>query len=354
MDDTSTIIIKSDIKDEKWLEFIHKCPQKEIFQTPYIRDVFEKTVNHKPFCYFALDENEHVIGSLLAYTIRERVPLSFFSRRVIVEGGPLFLENREGRIAARLLVEKFHKDMRKHAIFAEIRNHRPTENLDFAFKNVNYKYIARNNILIDLKEGEESVWRNMQRRKASKIKQAKKRGVTFKEVEEKSEVKELYQILSETYKRVRVPLEDESLFIAIFDELTPKRLAYLLITRLEGKTIGGIIPLTYEGTIYAWFMAGLREFSSYYHQNDYIVWELLRWGCSNNYEIFDFGGDIDPDKPSGIRDFKLQFGGKLSDYPRYQSVINPYYYRISQIGYSLYNKYYSGLRKKIMSEKKKQ
>ncbi|MHA2051972.1 MAG: lipid II:glycine glycyltransferase FemX [Candidatus Hodarchaeales archaeon] len=350
MEDNPEITIISQVEIKEWLEFIQRCTQKEIFQTPYFKDVINRTKNHKAHCFFAIDDKERIVGSLLAYTIQEDVPFQFLSRRVIVEGGPLFLDDKAGKQAAKLLVEHFHEEMKKHAIFAEIRNHRPTYELDFCFHNLKFKYIEHQNILIDIREGEELIWRNLHRRKSGKIKQAIKRGVTCKRVETESEMKELYQIIQQTYRRVKVPLEDESLFIAIFEELVPKGLAHPLLSQIEGKTIGGIVPLIYEDTIYAWFMAGLREYSNYYHQNDFIVWELLKWGCSNNFQIFDFGGDVDPKKAPGIRDFKLRFGGKLTKFPRYQMILRPKYYKISSLGFRLWNKYYSGLRRKITSE----
>ncbi|MHA1976560.1 MAG: lipid II:glycine glycyltransferase FemX [Candidatus Hodarchaeales archaeon] len=350
MGNETGITIKTHVDVEAWIDFIQKCPQKEIFQTPFFKDVINKTKYHCAYSFFAVDSNEQIVGSLLAYTIQENVPFAFLSRRAIVEGGPLFLDNTVGKQAAKLLVESFYKKIKKHAIFGEVRNHRPSYELDYCFTNINHNYIERQNILIDVNEDESEVWRNLHRRKAGKIKQAIKRGVTCKRVETKSEMKELYHIIQQTYKRVKVPLEDESLFISIFEELVPKELAHPLISQVEGKIIGGIVPLTFEGTIYAWFMAGLREYSNYYHQNDFIVWELLKWGCANNFQIFDFGGDIDPDMPSGIRDFKMRFGGRLTEFPRYQMILRPKYYKISSFGFRIWNKYYSGLRRKILSK----
>ncbi|MFX1283447.1 MAG: lipid II:glycine glycyltransferase FemX [Promethearchaeota archaeon] len=341
------ISIETQIDDDEWLAFIQKCPQKEIFQTPYMRNVFNKTKNHKSFSFFARDNNDEIVGSLLAYTVRDKVPLSFFSRRAIVEGGPIFLNNEKGKLAAKLLIDNFSKEMKKHAILAEVRYHRPTTNIDFCFQDIKYNYIEYENILIDLIGGEDAIWKGFHRRKKSKVKQAAKRGVICRRVESESEMKVVYSIVQETHNRVKMPLADESLFTAIFHELTPQNLAYPLLTELKGEIIGGIVPLLFEKVIFGWYMAGLREYSNHYHQNDLIVWELLKWGSKNNYNVFDFGDAGDPNKPSGLRDFKMRFGGKRVKYNIYQRILRPYYFKISKTGYKIWSKYYKGLRRTI-------
>ncbi|MFX1283448.1 MAG: lipid II:glycine glycyltransferase FemX [Promethearchaeota archaeon] len=324
--------IETQIDDEEWLAFIQKCPQKDIFQTPHMKIVFEKTKDYDPFCFFARDEKDEIIASLLAYTIREPVPFSYFSRRAIAEGGPLFLENEEGRLAARLLIEEFSKKIKKHAIFAEIRNHRSSEEINSIFQQSKFNFVDHLNIIIDLTKGKEALWNDMHKQRRAGIRRSLRRGVSCKVVKSESDIKVLYDILKETYKYVKVPFADESLFIAIFQELVPKNFAKPFLLQLDDCPIASFVPLMYEGKIIEFYTGGLREYSRY-HANELAVWKLLEWGSENNFNVFDFFGAGPPDKNYGVRDFKLRFGGELVNNGRYLRILHPISNKISKYGY---------------------
>ena len=56
------------------------------------------------------------------------------------------------------------------------------------------------------------------------------------------------------------------------------------------------------------------------------------------YKFFDFGGAEKPDVPYGIRDYKIQFGGKLVNYSRYNLVKNPIKMKLAETGFKIYQK----------------
>jgi lipid II:glycine glycyltransferase (peptidoglycan interpeptide bridge formation enzyme) len=186
--------------------------------------------------------------------------------------------------------------------------------------------------------GENKLWSSLKKNRRAGIKRAKKRGISCKVVENEQEMEELYLVLKKTYRHVKIPLADKSLFKAIIEELIPNKMALPHLIKLGEKTIGGRIPLLYEGKIFAWYGSALREFSRFY-PNDFSIWELMRWGCRNNYSIFDFGGAGHPDEHYGVRDFKMQFGGNLVNYGRYRKILHPYYYKIADNGFKYWRKW---------------
>ena len=62
------------------------------------------------------------------------------------------------------------------------------------------------------------------------------------------------------------------------------------------------------------------------------------WGIDNNYEIFDFGGAGDPNKPYGVRDHKLKFSGELIEFGRFEKIHKPLMMKISKFGLKIYKK----------------
>ncbi|MFX0126496.1 MAG: GNAT family N-acetyltransferase, partial [Candidatus Hodarchaeota archaeon] len=161
-----------------------------------------------------------------------------------------------------------------------------------------------------------------------------------KKVENESEMKELYHTLEQTYKHIKIPLADESLFIAVLHELIPRNLAQAKLIQLKNETIAGKIFLLFEGKIHSWYAGWNREYSKY-NPNEFGTWKMLQWGCINNYKVFDFGGAGKPTERYGVRDYKMQFGGSLVNFGRYQSFIHPYYYKLSELGFKIWRKFFS-------------
>jgi hypothetical protein len=54
-----------------------------------------------------------------------------------------------------------------------------------------------------------------------------------------------------------------------------------------------------------------------------LRWRELVWGEEHGYAICDSGGAGWPDKPYGVRDFKVKFGGELVSFGRYRKVYAP-------------------------------
>jgi len=69
--------------------------------------------------------------------------------------------------------------------------------------------------------------------------------------------------------------------------------------------------------------------------NEFIIWEVIKWGAENGYRVLDFGGAGKPDEDSGVRDFKLKFGGDLIEYGRNVCIHAPYRMRLAENTYSL-------------------
>ena len=87
---------QSQLDRKKWAEFVSSHPNGNIFQTPYLFDVYLKTKNYKPVLIVAISNQNHILGLLAGVTLKEHSGfLGIFSSRTIITGGPLILENNK-------------------------------------------------------------------------------------------------------------------------------------------------------------------------------------------------------------------------------------------------------------------
>ncbi|MEW5936699.1 MAG: hypothetical protein AB1665_02635, partial [Candidatus Thermoplasmatota archaeon] len=75
----------------KWTSFVAAHPHGNVFQTPQIMNVYQDTKNYKPVFISAISERGEIQALALGYIIKENYgPLSTFTSRCIINGGPLY------------------------------------------------------------------------------------------------------------------------------------------------------------------------------------------------------------------------------------------------------------------------
>ena len=98
------------------------------------------------------------------------------------------------------------------------------------------------------------------------------------------------------------PVHSPDFFDAIFDEFND--CAKIMLVRKDEGVIGGAVCLFFKGSMIVPWASSLREYFSL-RPNNLLYWEMIRWGCKNGYQRFDFGRSS-PD--SGTYRFKKQWG----------------------------------------------
>jgi serine/alanine adding enzyme len=325
----------NEINEKDWRKFVFENKDGNIFQTPEMYRVFFDTEHYEPVFTALLDENGEIMATLLGALIEEPGRITRrFSRRIVVYGGPIISErgNRD-YLLERIL--RAHDDYAKRrAIFTEIRNLAPRGELRPQFESAGYKYIDHLNILIDLSLGEESVWQGLQRSKKKGIRKAKRSVLIFSCLTA-SDLDEIFTLLEKTFRRLKHMLPPRSLFDAVFNILERKDLARIFGTRVGNRLVAIQVALTYKDVIYAWYSADIRTHPTV-RANDFTVWSTMKWGINQGYKLFDFGGAGRSDKKYGVRDYKLQFGGKLVCYGQFIHIHHPLKYRFALIGFRIW------------------
>ncbi|MDP2923537.1 MAG: GNAT family N-acetyltransferase [Candidatus Omnitrophota bacterium] len=328
--------VVTELDRKKWADFVYNHPNGNIFQTPEMFEAYKNTKNWQPLFLSAVDCNDNICGLLL--TVIQSEFGGFFSRctaRAIVWGGPLLNPITQCSSTASTLLAALNDALAKKVLYIQFRNLWDLSEEKKYFINMGYIYKEHLNFMLDLSKGETQLWQGLYSSKRNKIRNAEKENVKVIMASSGDETRASYDILKDTYQRIRLPLADKSLFDFLQEFLIPKGMLKIFLAKYSEKIIGALYLLAYKEKLYVWFAASLTNYYAK-HPNDILYWEAIRWGCQNNYKIFDFGGAGSPNNVYGVREFKKEYGGQLVCYGRFEKTIQPFVAKIMKINLNLW------------------
>ena len=147
------------------------------------------------------------------------------------------------------------------------------------------------------------------------IRQGEKAGLTY-EFGREELLPEFYEILARSYHRLGSPVFSTKLFKNLLEEFK-EQANILLVRNREGKSISSVLTFFYNDQVLPYYAGSLLEYRDL-APNDYMYWQLMKYGCENGYKLFDFGrSKID----TGSYDFKRHWGFEPEPLP-YQYFLN--------------------------------
>jgi len=326
------VLCDKEIDRATWSEFVRNHPKGNVFQTPEMYDAFAATPGNEPHV-IALEENNHIVALMAWVVLYEAGWKKKLSMRSVIQGGPLVESDKAEWLS--LILREYEKQLDKGVIYSQIRNHNEMLVVNDAFQECEYRFHSHLNFIIPLDE-EETVWNRIGKGRIKQIRKAQKNNLvvtayTGAELTDEK-IEQGYAIIETVYKRAGLPLVDIAQIKAANEE---KLLVLFFVQSAEGEVMGCRFGLLHGKEIYGWYAGSESRFYSFY-PNDMLIWETLRWGIANGYEVFDYGGAGEPNKPYGVRAFKQQMGGTLVNYGRYEKIHKPWRYRLGVWGLKVY------------------
>lgn len=302
------------------------------FQSPSFFKVCLASKRVQP-AYIIGRNSERIIGVLLYYTQVQTdiFPLRFFTSRNVIIAGPIAGENNK-YIVEQLL--NFYQEKANKGLYTQVRNLECTVAYKQQIEKHNLVYEDHLNILIDLSQTEEALWKGVHTKRRNEIRRAEKEGCTVEVQATGQALADCYAILEEVYQRAGLPLPHFDHFNALFEHSDATTGLRLFTAVWEGKIIGCMLCLAYGNTLYDYYAGA---YSRYYdkHPNDLLPWAVFKWGRENGFTRFDFGGAGKPNIPYGVRDYKRKFGGDLVNYGRYEGTNYPVLYKMAVLAFEL-------------------
>ena len=327
-----------DINTKEWGEFVKNHPNGNIFQTPEMFEVYKRTNKYKPILVAVFNENSQIVGIILALRIKENKGLpGVFSSRSVIYGGPLFeIGNLE---VLNLILKNYNCIAKKMAIYSQYRNEREwSEKEKKVFNENGYKFEDHLNILVDLKKEQDKLWIDIKKSRKEGIRKANRNGLQFYFSYSSKVTPIFYKLLKKTYNNARLPYPDMDFFDNLIKTIPSDNIKYFSLKK-EDDTLIALIAFIYKSRLSAYYI-GIDRDEKFFKMRpvDLFYWEVIKWGNENNCKIYDWMGAGKPNVPYGVRDFKLQFGGDLVNYGRFELVHKPLLMKIATNGMKLYQK----------------
>lgn len=332
----NTIFDHKNIDRKQWSDFVAYHPNGTIFQTPEYYEIHLGIKGFKPYIIAIVDDSESIVGIMVAIisSVYDGM-LSYFTSRGVIAGGPLVKDN-DAEITF-LLLQAYLNDKRIKVIYSQFRNLFELGNMKQAFDKAEARYEEHLNILIDLTQSEEELWKGVKSRKRNNIRQAQRKGLTVARLTAIEEVEKAYSILTEVYKRAKLPLADQALFLNAFRQMHTNGMLRIYGTFHEKELAGTMYILAYNGRFYDWYAGSFRQYY-HYNPNDILPWEIFKIAKTEAVSLFDFGGAGKPGVPYGVRDYKIQFGGELVNFGRYELPHNKFIFNAMKIAFKIWQR----------------
>jgi serine/alanine adding enzyme len=323
--------IVTKLAKNRWSSFVENHTNGNIFQTPKMYEVYQKTKNYEPIFLAILDNDDTILGVMLAVIQKEYSGIiGSLTARSIIFGGPLIKD--ENIEVLDVILKEYSTIVKRKAIYSQFRNFWDwQEPKNIFFKN-GFEYEEHLNILVDLNKSEDELWKDVHSKRRNEIRRATKEGTMFLVKNDLESLRECYEILKSVYKKAKLPIPSFEFFKNIFDIFNENTGLKLFCAENKSKIIGCLVALTYKDIIYDFYAGAYLEHYKKY-PNDLIPWEIFLWGKENNYKYFDFGGAGKPEIPYGVRDYKKKFGGKVVNYGRFEKIHKPILLKIAKFGF---------------------
>ncbi len=321
---------------EQWEELQETSLTRSFFQTRECYDLYASNPGFMiPFCVAVLEDNV-LKGVIIGYIQRDGGKIKqFFSRRAIINGGPLLADSISEE-AFTFLVTVCKKILKGKAIYIESRNFEDFTKYKHLFERCGFCYVPHVNFHIDTST-EEVIEKNLGKSRKRDIRVSLRDGAEIVEDPSVDEVRAFYLILYSLYKtKVKTPLYP----LSFFERLYNKKYSKFLLVRYENRIVGGTVCVGLpDYAIYEWFACGEDNLYKNIHPSTVATYAGIRYAARHNFQYFDMMGAGKPNEHYGVREFKAKFGGKLVEHGRFQAVLNPFLYEIGKIGVKIIKKF---------------
>ena len=229
-----------------------------------------------------------------------------------------YVTDEEAVEAFKLIHEKIVKYCRKRALYVEYR-HFGQCTIYNAQCTMHYKSLPWWNIYHDI-EAKEDVTEKMKRDKRRQLKQSFEAGVEVVLEPTREQIVEWYGLLQRLYRRIHRPLPSVNVFL----RLKELGIGRVFVVVYNGRIVSGSTVLCCAiddcRVFYEWYRASVDERIEGVYPSVVATWQALSLAAERGGR-FDFMGAGPRNREYGVRDFKLKFGGELTEEYRYRKYL---------------------------------
>jgi serine/alanine adding enzyme len=320
------LIVNEFIREDKWKKLEKTSPYVSPFQSYGILDIYSRVPNIETLVCAIEDKDEYLALAVIAIH-KEKGIRAYFSKRAVIYGGPLLLQGFD--LPVLMLLNGLEQHLKSRAIYCEIRNYFDYSSYHEIFKSTHWKLVPYLNLHLNVANKDiTEVMSGMRYNRRREINLSLNSGVVFSETKRLKDIYAVYLIVKQLYsKKLHLPIPDFEYFKAISES----KLGVTFAIIHENNIVGGIFCLKLHRVIYTLYYAGLSEYNKRVYPNHIAILAVINYALDNNFEYIDFMGAGRPGIEYGVRNYKIQFGGKLVEHGRAIKIFKPWLFEIGKL-----------------------
>ena len=283
-----------------WNQYVYNSANSTFYHQIGWKNVIEKVYGHEQY-YLLAEEADVIKGILPLFKIGNK----FVSLPFAPYGGVC---SDDENIKQQLLLKAKEITVQKKGRYLEIRD------LENTYPDLVVRDDKYYTFHIPLETDEKKVWNLTSKGERRGTKKAINHGLKVYMGPEYLD--EFYNLYSIRNRQLGSPIHSYIFFKQIIEEF-PNKIT-IQIVKFKDKCIGTKFLFFYKDTIISGWAASDTRYR-HYNPNNLLTWEIIKYGCENNYTTFDFGRS---EKESGTFEFKRKWGGAIVKNIKYQYYLN--------------------------------
>ena len=280
---------------QSWDDYVMCSGNASFFHLIGWKNIVETSFKHKPY-YLMAKRGEKIEGILPLFQVKSLLFGNFLVSVPFGVYGGICADNLE---VESLLLEEGKQLARKLGVdYLELRNLNHSK-LNLLTEELYVTF--RREIFEDLDKNLEAIPRKQRRMIRVGIKNGlhSKMGGDY--------LKDFFDVYAHSVRNLGTPVFPYSFFKNIMDVFG--NCCKILSVWHNDKMVAGVMTFFFKDVVMPFYGGALKD-SYKYAVNDFMYWELMKYGCENGYKIFDFGRSK---KGTGSYDFKRHWGMNPED-----------------------------------------
>ncbi len=294
--------------DPRWDPFVLGQADGTFFHLWRWKEVVQNSFNYEPF-YLAAEEDGAIQGVLPLFLVNSYLfGRSMVAMPLAVYGG--ILAKNETAVAV-LLQNATELAQHHKARYLEIRGN-PYSDLQSRHLTTDGWIAAKQKNLYvtflgSIDPDDEANLARIPRKQRRMVRQGEKYGLRF--IADNLRLREFYDVYAASVRNLGTPVYSVSYFEQLVKTFSEDCRVFLV--EHQGKIVAGVLTFFFKDQVMPYYGGALRE-NLQLAPNDFMYWELMRYGAANGYKIFDFGRSKEG---TGPYNFKRHWGFEARPLP---------------------------------------
>ena len=286
------------VSNSAWLDFVTAADTASIFHHPSWAQVLSESYGYPVFAFVLEDKYGKIVAGLPVAQVRIPLRSPEWIALPFTDYCPVLAKDDDALVSLIEALDRrlFTRKTRHVHVRAGLLSNGKVHTYSTGVRHV-----------LELSQNSRSVYSRFSQMHRRNIRKAERSGVVVRRSTSLSAMRLFYQLHMRTRKRLGVPVQPYRFFQRMHKNILADGLGFVQLAYVGNSLAAGAVFLVWNQSIVYKYGASDPLYWKF-RPNNLLFWEVIRWGCENDYRVLDFGRTSANN--SGLRAFKSGWGGK--------------------------------------------